>query len=691
MADGLSVTCLPITAPGQTVRYEFGFRPSNTPGSDFIYARSDTNSVFIHNLTPGSYDIVTRAVVGNEPSDISDDYIRATVTRLVLGSPHGFRSIRTTPTTALLTWQAVPTATGYTIRYRELGTSNYTTTAATSNEFTLTGLSETTSYEMSVRADFFDGTSTSYTSDIIVSTLAQFYGEVGALPVDPQTDAPIFTAEGAAVYRGDLYLIRAGNLYRIDVDNPSRFGGGYGLAGPLPVLSQAPTGTIYRGLIVVSDRMYTLAVHPSPSALPGAVYQIDPTNPSVPISTFTRGFELTTHGYASVGSSVYAIFSDLLYQYSSYPGGFSLYASILGVSNTNANYLATATDNKLYGFTNSRLYGPTNSRLVYTLDPSMRTDDPDRGNVVRASSLGRLPSYIYSDGLFEAMAADDALYFIGQDRERTKTVLYRVNRENPQQLASRVPTGLRAGAVTRNNIQLAWDRVSEADSYVIDYNGEQSTFTRNVGVITVSPGITYTIRVSTDISGLSAPIQVTSSGAALSIPTGLAAGMVTQTTIPLTWNAVAGATSYTVRYRLQGTTSYLTSTFTGNSGILRGLALGRTYEIGVSASIAAGPENYSRDITVSTSAVPIPVPTGLSAGTVTSRTVQLTWGAVAGADSYNVQVQSFGTIITWTFDTNSGLISNLNPNQAYNVRVRAVVRGAPSVYSTDITVTTLSE
>ncbi|MGW3559719.1 chitinase [Streptomyces sp. NPDC000963] len=80
-------------------------------------------------------------------------------------------------------------------------------------------------------------------------------------------------------------------------------------------------------------------------------------------------------------------------------------------------------------------------------------------------------------------------------------------------------------------------------------------------------------------------------------PTGLAAGSPTSTTVPLTWSAVPGATSYHV-YR--GTTKI--QTVTGTSATATGLTASTAYTFQVSAANAAGESPKSAAVTATTTA-----------------------------------------------------------------------------------------
>lgn len=88
-----------------------------------------------------------------------------------------------------------------------------------------------------------------------------------------------------------------------------------------------------------------------------------------------------------------------------------------------------------------------------------------------------------------------------------------------------------------------------------------------------------------------APLNVdtcTGAGVVLATPTNLAAGTLTATTAPVTWNAVPGAVSYTLRYRQAGSGAWTEQTSATPSATISGLTAETSYEIQVKATNAAG-------------------------------------------------------------------------------------------------------
>ncbi len=72
-------------------------------------------------------------------------------------------------TTALINWDAVPGA-DFTFQYREVGSSNWISIASTTNTVSLTGLTPETSYEVQVRSECPDSSTSNYSSLVNFTT-----------------------------------------------------------------------------------------------------------------------------------------------------------------------------------------------------------------------------------------------------------------------------------------------------------------------------------------------------------------------------------------------------------------------------------------------------------------------------------------------------------------------------------------
>ncbi len=168
---------------------------------------------------------------------------------------------------------------------------------------------------------------------------------------------------------------------------------------------------------------------------------------------------------------------------------------------------------------------------------------------------------------------------------------------------------------------------------------------------------------SSDIS-YAARIEYTAQ-AAPATPTGLAATAQSSSSVGLSWNPSAGATSYLVQ---RGTTTI--ATVASTSHVDTGLSADTTYSYRVIATNSNGSSAPSSSVAVTTPAAPAPPPAPgapqLSA--VSSTSVQLGWTAVSGATEY--EVRRDGQAVTTTSST-SYLDTGLSPETSYSYRLVA--------------------
>jgi fibronectin type 3 domain-containing protein len=201
-------------------------------------------------------------------------------------------------------------------------------------------------------------------------------------------------------------------------------------------------------------------------------------------------------------------------------------------------------------------------------------------------------------------------------------------------------TASTTGSPTSYSIYRGTATGGEATTPIATVSGTTTTFTdtglTNADTYFYNVAANNSVGVSPDSNEVS--ISPGSTTAAPSAPTGLTANPA-DSSIDLTWNPTAGATSYSV-YRgtapgAEGATAVGTSTsdsFTDN-----GLTNGTGYYYTVAASNAGGASAKSAETnTVPTAAVvPPPVPFGVVV-TPTSSSIQLQWTYEEGATSYQI-------------------------------------------------------
>ena len=209
-------------------------------------------------------------------------------------------------------------------------------------------------------------------------------------------------------------------------------------------------------------------------------------------------------------------------------------------------------------------------------------------------------------------------------------------------------------------------------------------------------GTTYTYSLtSTCATGTSSTISGTFTTLATSCgnPTGLTAGSITSSGATLSWTAVAGAISYNVQYKTSTATTWTTVTTTTNSTSITGLTANTLYNWqvqsvcnGLAGTYVAG-TNFTTLATASCGN-----PTGLATSGITSSGATLSWTAVTGANSYNIQYKK-STATSWTTTTSataSKSLTGLSASTIYNWQVQAVCTGANSSYVAGVNFTTLA-
>lgn len=165
------------------------------------------------------------------------------------------------------------------------------------------------------------------------------------------------------------------------------------------------------------------------------------------------------------------------------------------------------------------------------------------------------------------------------------------------------------------------------------------------------------------------------SGSSCGTPTGLASSAISTTGATVSWNAVSGATSYAVDYKLNSSSTWtsFSTAQTTTTADLTGLTASSLYDWRVTATCASGTSTpASAQFTTLT---PCTAPTGLTSSAITSSSATVSWAAVSAATSYAVDYKlnssstwiSFSTAQTGT----SANLTGLTASSLYDWRVTA--------------------
>ncbi len=176
-----------------------------------------------------------------------------------------------------------------------------------------------------------------------------------------------------------------------------------------------------------------------------------------------------------------------------------------------------------------------------------------------------------------------------------------------------------------------------------------------------------------------------SAAAACGNPAGLSSSAITNTSATVSWGAVASALSYDVDYKAASSGTWINAA-TGTASLsvnLSGLTQGTLYDWRVRATCSGGSGSYTQ--AQFTTTAPCNTPSGLSSSAITSSSATVSWGAVSGANNYDVdyKLASSGTWINSITGTTSvsRSITGLTASSLYDWRVRANCASGSSAYA----------
>ncbi len=181
-------------------------------------------------------------------------------------------------------------------------------------------------------------------------------------------------------------------------------------------------------------------------------------------------------------------------------------------------------------------------------------------------------------------------------------------------------------------------------------------------------------------------------GTSCGVPSGVSGISTVAGEATINWTVVTGAISYSVQYRVYGTSTWSSQLSSATSITITALTPSSNYEFQVQSICASGASAFSSStsLTPSGNTTSCDVPSGLTATAITSTSAMLNWTAVTGASSYNVQYKavSASSWMTASSNTNSTSITGLTAGTAYEFQVQTVCSSGNSSYSASYTFTT---
>ena len=161
------------------------------------------------------------------------------------------------------------------------------------------------------------------------------------------------------------------------------------------------------------------------------------------------------------------------------------------------------------------------------------------------------------------------------------------------------PTGLTTSNITSSSVKLAWNAISIATNYSVRYSITGGSWSSAITVNATNYTFTglqsntnYTLEVrekcGDNVKSGWASATATTSGAVCATPTGFFVDTISCTYSTFEWNAVAGASSYSFLYRVNGSSTYTKKIVTGTQYHLSGLIPAGDYCAKIAAICGAG-------------------------------------------------------------------------------------------------------
>ena len=279
---------------------------------------------------------------------------------------------------------------------------------------------------------------------------------------------------------------------------------------------------------------------------------------------------------------------------------------------------------------------------------------------------------------------------------------YTVNVEDDVVLPCDAPQALSVVATSLTEIMIDWQAAgSNETGYEVNYRevgvsawSSASVSQNSYTLSGLNPSEDYEFRVKANCGSASSAFGAVVSGSTDDAPpcdnvSGVRSESVTYNSAVLKWNASANANDYTLQYGKVGA-ALTTVQKSSLSHSLSSLDASSQYRFKVKANCQYGESAYSTEVTFTTAAAPAcNVPSALSSSAVTLSSANLSWAAVAGANTYVVEIRaSGGSFAASTVSTNAKSVSGLTPSTAYEFRVKSQCSAGESAFSSIASFTT---
>ncbi|MBL0047827.1 MAG: fibronectin type III domain-containing protein [Bacteroidetes bacterium] len=630
-------------------------------------------------------------------------------------TPAGLSSSNVTHNGATIGWTAVPGASGYNIKYRVVGAATWTTTTGTSVSKILSSLSSSSNYEFQVQADCGSGNTSAFAASATFTTAATPCTLPSGLTSTSVTSTSA-TLNWSAASGASGYLIQ----YRI-----------VGSASWTSVTSASNSKNI-SGLTASSNYEFQVQSDCGAGNISAFTASSLFTTPAPPCSVVT--------GLAAASITE----NSAILNWVDFAGtsGYNIRYRIIGAaswtnatSSINTKSLSGLTASSAYEFQIQSDCGSGNTSAFSAsvnftslappcnvptgLSPSAVTNSSATlsWNAISGANGYTIQYRVVGAATWTTLTNASSSYNLsGLSANTTYEFGVQTNcTSNSSAFAAAtsfatsappciLPSGLAAASVSDATATLSWGAVSGAANYNIQYRivgtsvwttGSSASNSLNISSLSASSNYEFQVQTecsSGNTSAFSTSANFSTLAAPCSIPSGLSSASVTDNSVSLTWNNNASALSYTVQYRIIGSSTWTPLSSNLNSKNISGLSPVSNYEFQVKSDCGAGNTSaFSSSSNFVTLAPPCNIPTGLSASSVTENAATLSWNAVSGAASYSVQYRIVGAA-NWTVVSSivpTKQLSNLSASSNYEFQVQTeCTYGNTSSFSASLNFTT---
>ncbi|MDW8157637.1 MAG: fibronectin type III domain-containing protein [Bacteroidia bacterium] len=713
--------------------YEVQYKPNSS--STWVSATATTNSFNLAGLTPSTlYDWRVRAQCGtNNFSNYTTTQNFTTLAAPTCGIPTGMSTSSITSNSAVFSWSAVTGASSYTVRFKPTNSSTWNTFSASTNSFTATSLLPSTQYHWEVKANCTNNTSSAFSSSINFTTQNAVTCVVPAGLVTNNISTSSATLAWNPVSGANGYQVRykpsaSTTWTTINVTSTSHNLTNLTSNTQYDWQVQAVCGSVYSGY-GANQNFTTLA---------SCVDVNEPNNTSttatpLPINSSKTGKICPTND-ADWFVVTLTTTGTLNVTLTNLPANFNLERFdgstwVQGSYNTGTTSESIVVNNATPGTYLFRVYGyqgVTDDINDYTIAatftpgcsaPTSLTASNITANsaLLQWSTVSGATSYLVqykpssATSWSSATATTNSYTLTGLTAQSSyqwrvsatcsggNSPFSSIQTFTTSALPCVTPTNPTVNNITVNSAQLNWGAVGGATSYNLEYKlANATTWTLVTGITTNSYALTglsgasqYNWRVSAVCGGSSSafttPVAFTTLTPCPVPSSGLTTTGIGVTSATANWASVSGAISYDIRYKPSSSSTWSAPiSTTSTSYTLTGLTGGTSYDWQVSATCGGGTSAYSVVVSFTT-LPPCGTPAGLTSSSITSTSASLSWNAVSGVISYDLEYKPSNSS-TWTsvtgLTTNSYNLTGLTPGTNYDWRVSATCGGGTSPFST---------